>query len=1052
MRITAFDRNQNFDHERFAAPKAIDRGAPFWSWNGSLEKDRLLHQLEVFRQMGLGGAHMHPRTGMATTYMSDEFLSLIEACVEYAESHGMHAWLYDEDRWPSGFAGGLATAEERYRTRHLRFTWAAIPPGEERPTPTHHGSPLPLSDRRFIAAWSLEFADDFLESFRRVGESEAAGDNEVVLYSYLEVPPTWTWFNNTQYVDTLNPEAMRRFIEVTHERYFDRVGSRFGSVAPAIFTDEPLFRGMDLPATSADHRDCFVSWTEDLAESYGVAYGEDLLDVLPRILFDAKDGSHVRSRWRFHNHHTDRFVQAFAAQVGAWCGEHGIALTGHMMSEPTLGSQSTWIGEAMRSLRHFQLPGIDMLCDQLEFTTAKQAQSIARQTGAPGTMSELYGVTNWDFPFAGHKRQGDWQAALGVITRVQHLTWYQMAGEAKRDYPASIGEHMPWWRRYPIVEDHFARLNAALRSGTPRCRVGMIHPIESFWLVYGPAASELERQRLEEGFSETLRWMLEELIDVDLISESVLADLGGDAPATSSDGGATGGAAPAFTVGEMSYDAVVVPPVLTLRRSTLNRLSAFAEEGGTVIMLDGGPRYVDAEPDSSETTGLYRMIGWQQSALIAELERFRDLRLLTQAGLPAKGALHQLRELPDGGRIVFVCRYDTDPYYSLDSAVLKIRGEWRVLSLRTDSGEMVPYPAQLADGWTQISVDLPRAGHVLFRLEPATHTATPAQEPAHQHTASAPDLGELVEVARLPDPSAVELLEENVLLLDRGEWKLDDGEWQATEEILRIDNAAREKLGMPLRSGNIAQPWITGASPHTHRVTVAFSITVDADCGPVRLALEQANDAVVILDGERTNTEQAGEWMDVAFTPIAVPALSRGVHRLEVEWGFGGSDGLEACYLVGDFGVTVSGTHPRLTLPVESLTWGNATEQGLAFYGGTIRYTVRAKLPKGDCRRLAVPHLAGALLDVTWPNGVVTPIYREPWTAPVPADLDGEVEFTLDCYGTRINTFGQVHNSAEEYRWWGPASWRTEGKDWADEYQVRPTGILVAPQLLATER
>ena len=36
-------------------------------------------------------------------------------------------------------------------------------------------------------------------------------------------------------------------------------------------------------------------------------------------------------------------------------------LTGHMMEEPTLKSQTAALGEAMRSYRSFQLPGIDML-------------------------------------------------------------------------------------------------------------------------------------------------------------------------------------------------------------------------------------------------------------------------------------------------------------------------------------------------------------------------------------------------------------------------------------------------------------------------------------------------------------------------------------------------------------------------------------------------------------------------------------------------------------------------------------------------------------------
>jgi len=82
-----------------------------------------------------------------------------------------------------------------------------------------------------------------------------------------------------------------------------------------------------------------------------------------------------------------------------------------MMDEATLEMQTRSLGEAMRSYRSFQLPGIDMLLDGREYTTAKQAQSAVHQYGREGVLSELYGVTNWDFDFRGHKLQGDWQAA-----------------------------------------------------------------------------------------------------------------------------------------------------------------------------------------------------------------------------------------------------------------------------------------------------------------------------------------------------------------------------------------------------------------------------------------------------------------------------------------------------------------------------------------------------------------------------------------------------------------------------------------------------------------
>ena len=66
----------------FRNPTSEYRGTPFWAWNCQLEKEELLWQLEVMKKMGLGGAHMHVRTGMATPYLSDEHMDLVKACVE----------------------------------------------------------------------------------------------------------------------------------------------------------------------------------------------------------------------------------------------------------------------------------------------------------------------------------------------------------------------------------------------------------------------------------------------------------------------------------------------------------------------------------------------------------------------------------------------------------------------------------------------------------------------------------------------------------------------------------------------------------------------------------------------------------------------------------------------------------------------------------------------------------------------------------------------------------------------------------------------------------
>ena len=84
--------------ELFKNPTAEYRGKPFWSWNGKLEKSELLRQIEVFRQMGMGGYFCHSRIGLETEYLGNEWFDLINSCAEKGASLGMETWLYDEDR------------------------------------------------------------------------------------------------------------------------------------------------------------------------------------------------------------------------------------------------------------------------------------------------------------------------------------------------------------------------------------------------------------------------------------------------------------------------------------------------------------------------------------------------------------------------------------------------------------------------------------------------------------------------------------------------------------------------------------------------------------------------------------------------------------------------------------------------------------------------------------------------------------------------------------------------------------------------------------------
>lgn len=92
-------KRQEFTKELFQNPTNEYRGAPFWSWNCKLTKEEEDAILADLKMMGMGGSHLHCRTGMDIPYLSEEFMELVRYAHEKANQLGMLTWLYDEDRF-----------------------------------------------------------------------------------------------------------------------------------------------------------------------------------------------------------------------------------------------------------------------------------------------------------------------------------------------------------------------------------------------------------------------------------------------------------------------------------------------------------------------------------------------------------------------------------------------------------------------------------------------------------------------------------------------------------------------------------------------------------------------------------------------------------------------------------------------------------------------------------------------------------------------------------------------------------------------------------------
>ena len=655
------------------------------------------------------------------------------------------------------------------------------------------------------------------------------------------------------------------------------------------------------------------------------------------------------------------------------------------------------------------------------------ADKIDRQTGRQGLVCEMYGVLEWDVTFRQHKLQGDWLAALGVTTRVHHLAFMSMGGEAKRDWPAAIGWQSPWWKQYPFLEDYFARVNTLLTRGKPVTRVAVLHPIESFWLLFGPNEQTLDhREQMDGQFENLAQWLLYGMIDYDYLSESML-------PSLCPEGGNP------LRAGQCAYDAVIVPPVITLRKTTLDRLSAFAKAGGKLILLGDSPKLLDGAP-SEEAKPLWeagQRIPMERPALLRALWEQRDIEIRNHAtGRLSDNLFYQLRQ--DGNaRFLFICHVRDEIPARPRVYKVRMKGLWRIMRMNALDGTKSEMGGTQENGWTEILWPCDAQDSLLLRMIPGVCAP---EEPLPQ--APRPCL-------KLSETDDFTLEEPNALLLDRCEYALDDQPWQGPEDILRSDNALRTQAGLPVRNGNSVQPWLLPREEAAHTARLRFRFYSDRAFTGLKLAVEQMENAEMTLNGEAIAPKPDGWYVDEAIQTLTLPEIKAGENEIILSAPLTRRTNLEALYILGDFGVLAAGTRLTLTAPPERLFLDDLTRQGLPFYTGNVRYRFKIHLDhtRNDLY-LHIPHMASPVAVVYADGREAGKIAWQPNRVKLPALRAGAHEIEILACGSRYNGFGTLHNANPHFMWYGPDAFRTTGDDWTDNYLTRPSYLLSPVELM----
>jgi hypothetical protein len=559
------------DRERaaFRSPTREYGILPFWFLNGELEPAEMRWQLRELADKGMHGVILHGRYGLEMPYLSERYLERIKLAVYEARALDLAVWIYDEMNWPSGTADKrVLKARPDLAQRFIEcisFTvqgpWFMYLTGEdsryldfERSTP--------------VAAFAIG------EHGEVVNLTPNLSFEKVVPW---EVPPgTWRLAYVVEkraeyYIDALDPESTRTFIELGYEPYLRAVDGH-GPAPPVtgFYSDEPA---MHYFLTGGDNP--ILPWTANMFRRFRERNGYELRPRLADLFFDVRPDS-ARVRHDFFNTTTELYTNAYYRQLREWCRTHGVVFTAHLLYEEWLRPMIRVEGNLFRHYENMDVVAVDHLYPVIgtrdrpdQHVAMKVASSAAHQFGSGRLICESFGGIFMDATMQRMKWIADWEYVLGVNLLNPHGFHYTLEGARKRDWPPSQFYQYPYWRHYQGFNDYISRLSRLLSGGRHVARAAVLWPINAMFATYRPQERSPVGERIEQDFNALTDLLLRMHVDFDYLDEDVLAR------AVIDNG--------AVVAGEEAYEAVIMPPMAHCRVSTVTRLEELIAAGGKVL-------------------------------------------------------------------------------------------------------------------------------------------------------------------------------------------------------------------------------------------------------------------------------------------------------------------------------------------------------------------------------------------------------------------------------------------------------------------------------------
>lgn len=1003
------------EYAKFIDPPPEFRPYPFFSVNDKLNPEEIARQVKEFGKAGFGGFYLHSREGLLTGYLGEEWWQAMDAAADAAEESCIHACFYDEDKWPSGYAGGkIPLMNADYRAKCL--------------VRIKKGTPLPSG-------------------------SEMIKDGDSVLYIAYTAKLGNPLFNGTCYVDLFNRDVVSAFIGESYKPYIDRYLTRMGRFE--IFTDEPHIHARYFDRNTPHEGS--LSWSPFLAEKFRQMWGYDLACKIELLFEERENWREVRLQYYIAV--ASQFEDSFTKQIAKYCGKRGVKSSGHYLGEESLEKVRDRIGNAMLHYRNMQKPGIDNLglTTTGRLITAKSLSSVANQYDIPERLCEIYGISGQNLNFEDRKWLSGWQVVLGVNRMVPHLALYSLKGTRKRDYPPTISFHQPWWPFNKKIADYTGRISYAATVGRFKPQILVINPLESEYI----------KSKKEPGFSNDVHALMEELqkshYDYDLGDEQILAEL-----ACIRKGG--------VEVGVMRYDALILPDMAEIRRTTVELISRFIREGGAVFSLGRFPQYLDGRDEKTKLDDLEEKI--------MKLDPENIAQMLAEKIKP------QVNIKGDGSHKIWSCVREVD-----DGALILLCNTSHTETIRFSlQSELAGYNPVLWDPASArcYTTETDAKGQLELLVSPSSLIWLTSGSLSNDARISGKfTLPEECDESRQLDMEWTgKRLSPNAITLDFASWSNDGGlTYSQSEPVIAIFQ-------------RLSDIRYEGA------LSLLYRVKVEDIPESARLAVEQPGIySTLTVNGHTTDFNGPGYFIDPGFITADIKEyLQKGENSIRLDLNFRpaipespdqqaryGTE-IESIFITGDFAVNGYGEKTTFSSqrndspdmvkkPVHRYhsfgigsekpkLKGNLTTEGYPFFAGAFELsgTFQAEKEPG-CRYFLNLPLTESVVTIVELNGVVTDtLVWLPSSSDVTTILvTGENKIRLTFYSSLRNLLGPHHHPKGELIRVGPDSFTGSGgfpepsgdrnwydlrktnpelKLWTDEWNFIPFGLLEKPELL----